>query len=128
MMHAEGNDTDAATRMLQIWFEPNVRGGEAAFFERQLPETPGRHVVAGDEAMPLRADAKVEWIELAPAASITLQLPEGRAGYLLGLLGKATSGTARIAEGDGADVSPGEATWTSEDGASLLWITMGGGE
>ncbi len=65
MMHAEGNDTDHPTRMLQIWFQPDARGGAPAYFERTFSD-PGRHLVAGDAAMPLRADARVWWHDLAP--------------------------------------------------------------
>lgn len=125
MVHAEGNDTDAPTRMLQIWFEPNTRGGEAAYFERDLPEVPGRYVVAGDEAAPLRADATVEWIDLAPGEAATLHLEKGRAGYLLGLHGEAQSAGTHLAPGDGAEVAPGETTWTSREGAAMLWIDVG---
>lgn len=125
MVHAEGNDTDAPTRMLQIWFEPNARGGEAAYFERSLPDEPGRYLVAGDEAMPLRADAKVEWIDLAAGESASLHVAEGRGGYLLGLHGAAASGAVELGPGDGAELAVGETTWSSREGASLLWIDVG---
>lgn len=125
MVHAEGNDTDFPTRMLQIWFEPNTRGGEAAYFERSLPDEPGRHLVAGDEGMPLRADAKVEWIDLGSGETATLYVAEGRAGYLLGLHGRAESGSVELNPGDGAEISVGETTWTSKEVASLLWIDVG---
>lgn len=118
IVHAEGNDLDEATRMLQIWFEPNERGGEPEYFERALPEGPGRHVVVGGEGMPIRADATVEWIDLAPGQSSTLHVSVGRAGYLLGLQGEASCGPARLAPRDGAELSPGESTWASKEGAS----------
>lgn len=125
MVHAEGNERDEPTRMLQIWFEPNERGGEAAYFERSLPEAPGRYLVAGDEAMPLRADAKVEWIDLGPGESASIHVANGRAGYLLGLQGEASSGAARLAAGDGAALGPGETSWSSEKGGAILWVDIG---
>lgn len=65
MVHAEGNDTDAPTRMLQIWFEPTVRGGEAAYCERPSPARPPQREVVELEllfddapgAPPQRAEA-----------------------------------------------------------------------
>jgi hypothetical protein len=103
MRHAEGNDTDAPVRMLQIWFEPTTHGGPAQAFARQLPEAPGVHLVAGDEGMPLRGPQKVWWIDVRGRQRVSAR---GR-GYLLGLEGAVTVDATALPAGDGAFVSPG---------------------
>ncbi|MEZ4248866.1 MAG: pirin family protein [Polyangiales bacterium] len=68
MRHAEGNHLDRATRMLQIWFVPDSRGGAPAYFRRDFSAR-GRHRVAGDEGMPLRCAADVWWVDLEAGES-----------------------------------------------------------
>jgi redox-sensitive bicupin YhaK (pirin superfamily) len=129
IVHAEGNDTEEPTRMLQLWFEPNRRGGAPAYHSRQLAGV-GRELVAGDEAMPLQADARVWWLSVAPAGRERLVVPRGRRGYLLGLSGSVrtemTSGVGgvRLDEGDGAEVGEGELVLVAASGApaAVLWI------
>jgi quercetin 2,3-dioxygenase len=84
MVHAEGNETDANTRMLQLWFTPTRHGGAPAYFRRSVPHAArgGRHLVAGDEAMPLRSDAHVWWLDLAAGHHTAIEVAPGRAGYL----------------------------------------------
>lgn len=124
MFHAEGNDTDGPTRMLQIWFEPNERGGEAAYFDRQLPEAPGRYVVAGDEGMPMRADARVDWIDLGAGEEATIELAGGRLGYLLSLDGDVEAAGTTLRAGEGADAGPGVFTVRAQNPAAVLWIEV----
>lgn len=124
MVHAEGNDTDNQTRMLQIWFEPNQRGGEAAYFDRQLPAESGRHLIAGDEAMPLRCDARIEWIDLLPGHDEWVRLEPGRSGYLLGLKGQVQIGDTLLGEGEGANVTAGDLPLRADGQAAVLWIDV----
>lgn len=130
IVHAEGNDTDADTRMLQIWFTPTERGGAPAYFNRTLAPAPGggRHQVAGDAEMPLRSSARVWWLDLVPGREETLMLDEGRAGYLLAMEGavQLPDGT-RLAERDGAEVRGVGTVVTSAPGtagARALWIDI----
>jgi redox-sensitive bicupin YhaK (pirin superfamily) len=126
MVHAEGNDTDRSTRMLQLWFSPNSRGGEAAYFHRDLPPPGegGRHLVAGDDAMPLRCDARVWWLDLRPGRETKLEVAAGRAGYLLALTGPVRAGEVTLATGEGAEVRSGELVLGAEGTASALWVDM----
>ncbi len=120
IVHAEGNDTDSPTRMLQIWFEPKTSGGAPAYFQRDLSK-PGRQIIAGDAEMPLRCDAKVWWLDLKPGANETLELAAGRVGYLLALDGSVTA-NEKLAAGDGLDVEPGQLSVRAEAPCSVLWI------
>jgi redox-sensitive bicupin YhaK (pirin superfamily) len=119
IVHAEGNDTDGPTRMLQIWFTPYEHGGAPAYFDRQLPAARGRHVVAGDEVLPLRCDARVWWLDVD--GSCTLKVDAGRLGYLVVLAGPLRIEEASLATGDGAELDEGEVVLEASAGAAL-WI------
>ncbi len=122
MVHAEGNDTDAPTRMLQLWFQPNERGGAAAYHYRQLPPEPGVHLVAGDAGMPLRCDARVSWLDVRGA--LRQPLTAGRRGYALAISGALQVEGVALQAGEGASVS-GEAVSFSGEGAAL-WVDLAG--
>ncbi len=128
MVHAEGNDTDVDTHMLQIWFRPDSHGGDAAYFQRALPETRGggRQLVAGDEGMPLRSTAKVWWLDLVPGREEELALPPERAGYLLAVNAPLqVRGGGRLAAGEGAEVRGDGLTVSVDAGpAAALWIEL----
>ncbi|MCA3014157.1 MAG: pirin family protein [Myxococcaceae bacterium] len=119
MRHAEGNDTDAPVHMLQIWLEPTTHGGPATAFARQLPRTPGVHLVAGDEGMPLRCAAKVWWVDVQGTRTVTAR---GQ-GYLVGLSGRLQTPGGALLSGDGATVGPGALTLEGEGAA--LFIDLG---
>jgi redox-sensitive bicupin YhaK (pirin superfamily) len=55
--HAEGNETDAPTRMLQIWLQPSEEGGAGRYEVVPLPVTPSR------------APATVSTVTIQPGAS-----------------------------------------------------------
>lgn len=122
MRHAEGNDTDAPTRMLQLWFEPTSQGGPAAYFYRQLDSKPGQHLVAGDDGMPLRCDVKVWWLDVD--GSRAFEVPKGRLGYLIVLAGSLKSSTTTLATGDGAVL--GEGNVAIEGNGAALWLDLTG--
>ncbi|MCU0701742.1 MAG: pirin family protein [Myxococcaceae bacterium] len=115
MRHAEGNETDAQTHMLQIWFEPTTHGGPAVAFARQLPSTLGVHLVAGDDGMPLRCPVKVWWVDVQGAQ----RLPVRARGYLVGLRGGVQVDGQKLSVGDGAVLSPGTVALDG-DGAVLV--------
>lgn len=120
MMHAEGNDTEKPVRMLQVWFQPSSRGGKPEYFYRQLPETQGTYVVAGDEGMPLRAEVKVSWIDVRGAQVV--KLAPGRTAYCVGIAGPVKVEGVTVATGEGATVR-GEECALEGQGA-VLWIEV----
>ncbi|AKU92699.1 pirin family protein [Vulgatibacter incomptus] len=128
MVHAEGNDTDGETHMLQIWFRPNEHGGEARYFHREIPFAPagGRHLVAGDDGMPMRSPAKVWWLDLVAGREERLDVAPRRAGYLLAMDAPValTSGL-RLEKGEGAEVHAGSvAVAAATEAAAALWIEV----
>jgi quercetin 2,3-dioxygenase len=127
IVHAEGNDTDAQTHMLQIWFEPKERGGAPDYFRRQLaPRVDGaKQLLAGDAQMPLRCDAKVWWVDLPANTPTALELGAGRKGYVLALDGAVTVGAAALAVGEGAELQSGTASVQATRPTAVLWIDVG---
>jgi redox-sensitive bicupin YhaK (pirin superfamily) len=64
--HAEYNMEDEATTLFQIWIESDERGGEPGWGQREFPrgDRAGKWTVVAsgdpaDDALPIRADAKV---------------------------------------------------------------------
>lgn len=117
MVHAEGNDTDRPTRMLQIWIEPTSHGGAPAYFYRQLPSSPGLHLVAGDEGMPLRSPTRVWWLDVEGERTL-----EGRRGYVVGLSGEVQIAGRSLTAGDGAELSAGR--FSVQGQGALLWLEV----
>lgn len=126
MRHAEGNVTDHPTRMLQLWFRPNTHGGEAAYFTRSSPTMrPGdRWLVAGDEGMPMRSEAKVWWLDLAAGRPTSLELSPGRAGYLMALDGRLSVADTTLDAGDGAQVRGGDVEVIAAGNTAALWVDL----
>lgn len=126
IVHAEGNDTDTPTRMLQLWFRPETRGGAPAYFGRSFPER-GRHVVAGDDVLPLRTDVKVWWVDVAPGKKEHVVVAPGRRAYVMALDGGVAVSSenrpvASLAKGDGLQVDDGTIELSVETACSVLWI------
>lgn len=121
MVHAEANDADVPCRMLQIWFRPTTHGGAAQYFQRDF-QTRGSHVIAADEAMPLRCDARVEWIDLVARESHEFRVAPGRAGYLMSLDGWLATEVGMIQAGEGAEIRAGMITVTPQANSAVLFI------
>lgn len=130
MVHAEGNDTDTPTRMLQIWFEPTSHGGAPAYFHRSFAER-GRHLLAGDAEMPLRADARVWWHDLEPGILERLTTSPQRRGYLLAMTSPlhvvAAGDPARsvhLEVGEGLVVEGGTIDLSTDVAGAALWLDI----
>ena len=123
MVHAEGNDTEGPVRMLQIWFRPTSHGGPPAYFERTIARGP-KQMVAGDEVMPLRCDAKVWWIDFEAGQTQTVEVAQGRKGYLLALDSSLSTPAATLAAGEGLKVDEGALQVTSSKAGAALWIDV----
>ena len=120
MVHAEGNETDRPTRMLQLWFQPTTRGGAPAYHYRQLPDAPGSHLLAGDAEMPLRCDVRVHWLDVRGRWEQPLE--PGRVGYAFAISGTLSVEDTRLGTGDGAVVS-GQGAVLAGEGAAL-WMDL----
>jgi redox-sensitive bicupin YhaK (pirin superfamily) len=114
--HAEYNLEPGATRIFQIWIEPNRGGGEPTWGAKPFPrgERSGRFVTLasgfpGDaDALPIRTDARVLGATLKAGESVEYPLGADRHGYLVPASGAVTVNGVRLDTRDGAAIS-GEA-------------------
>jgi quercetin 2,3-dioxygenase len=111
--HSEYNLEDATTRIFQIWIEPTERGGKPSWGAKPFPKAdrPGRFVtlasgLAGDdEALPIRADARVMGATVKAGERISLPLDRRRHAYLVPATGAVEVGGVRIDARDGAAIT-----------------------
>ncbi|MBU6268720.1 MAG: pirin family protein, partial [Sphingomonadales bacterium] len=78
--HSEYNLEDEATTLFQIWIIPDGRGGEPDWDQRPFPkgDRSGRFVAlasghAADQALPIRADARVLGATVAAGETVTFE-------------------------------------------------------
>lgn len=128
--HAEFNKEDALTRIFQIWILPDEAGGQPSWDAREFPKT-GREnelVVlasgrAGDQdALPIRADARVLGATVTKGSKVTYTLEPGRHAYLGLAKGAVKVNGVALNARDGAAIKD-EATLTitaSEDAEIVL--------
>ena len=110
IQHAEYNAENVTTRIFQIWIIPDARGGTPAWGTRPFPrgERSGRLVTlasgrAGDdEALPIRADARVLAASLKAGEEVRHELGAGRHAYVVPALGAVDINGTRIETRDGA--------------------------
>jgi redox-sensitive bicupin YhaK (pirin superfamily) len=114
--HAEYNLEDETTRIFQIWILPRTRGGEPSWGARPFPkgDRSGRFVTlasgyAEDDALPIRADARVMGATLKAGERASLTLDPKRHVYLVPAVGSVEVNGVRIDARDGAAVT-GEET------------------
>jgi len=111
--HAEYNRENDPTRLFQIWIIPDARGGQPRWDARPFPkgDRAGRFVtlasgVAGDEeALPIRASARVLGATLKAGQQAEYRLSAGRRAYLVPAAGKIEVNGIEASAGDGLAVA-----------------------
>ena len=111
--HAEYNLEQQATRIFQIWILPNQRGGSPAWGSQPFPKADrsGRLVTlasgfeSDQDALPIRADARVLGATLRAGESVEYALGAQRHGYLVPASGAVEVDGVRIDARDGAAIS-----------------------
>ncbi|HWE07599.1 MAG TPA: pirin family protein [Rhizomicrobium sp.] len=114
--HAEYNFENEPTRLFQIWIEPSQAGGKPSWGAKPFPkaERSGRFVTLAsglandDDALPIRAEARVLGATVKPGEHLTLALDPGRHAYLVPATGAIEVNGRRVNARDGAAIS-GEA-------------------
>ncbi|MGO4220334.1 pirin family protein [Lysobacter sp. TAF61] len=112
IQHAEYNLEPGTTRIFQIWIIPDQRGGAPTWGAKPFPkgDRAGRFVVLAsgaegdDDALPIRADARVLGLTLAAGETVQYELGEERFGYLVPAKGTAEVNGVRLEARDGAAV------------------------
>jgi len=110
--HAEYNLEPGATRIFQIWILPNASGGAPAWGAKPFPkgDRSGRFVAlasgfAGDDdALPIRADARVLGATLKAGETAEYDLGAGRHGYLVPSTGAIEVNGVTLQARDGAAI------------------------
>jgi quercetin 2,3-dioxygenase len=113
--HSEYNEESGTTRIFQIWIQPTTHGGTPSWGARPFPkaERSGRFVtlasgIEGDDALPIRADARVMGATIKAGERVSLPLDPRRHAYLVPATGAVDVGGVRVNARDGAAVT-GEA-------------------
>jgi redox-sensitive bicupin YhaK (pirin superfamily) len=112
IQHAEYNLEPGTTRIFQIWIIPDQRGGAPTWGAKPFPkgDRAGRFVVLasgidGDEdALPIRANARVLGLTLAAGETARYELGEDRHAYLVPAFGSVEVNGVRLEARDGAAI------------------------
>jgi quercetin 2,3-dioxygenase len=111
--HSEYNLEDKVTRIFQIWIVPTAHGGKPAWGAKPFPkgDRSGRFITLAsgfsndNEALLIRADARVMGATIKAGERITLHLDPHRHAYLVPATGAVEVGGVRIDARDGAAIT-----------------------
>jgi len=110
--HAEYNLEDETTTLFQIWIVPDGTGGTPSWGALEFPrdDRDGRFVVLasgkpGDEALPIRADARVLGATVKAGETVTYDTSAERHLYLVPASGKVRVGDTEVNARDGAAIT-----------------------
>jgi hypothetical protein len=113
--HAEYNQEDELTRIFQIWILPDERGGEPRWDTKAFPkgERSGELVVLAsgdpaDEALFIRADARVLGATVKPGAPVIYEADPSRHLYLVAASGRIRVGDVEADARDGLAITAQE--------------------
>lgn len=129
--HAEYNLEDETTRIFQLWIQPRTRGGEPSWGAKPFPkgDRSGRFVplasgINGDEdALPIRADARVLGATLKAGETASYDLAAGRHGYLVSAVGEVEVNGIALSARDGAAIrDESRITVTARSDAELVLV------
>ncbi len=110
--HAEYNLEPETAKIFQIWIMPRENGGEPSWGAKPFPKSDrtGRFVTlasgdaSDDDALRIRADARVSGVTLAAGETAEYQLGAGRKAYLVPATGAVEVNGKHVAARDGAAV------------------------
>ena len=128
--HAEYNLESDPTRIFQIWIMPDQAGGEPSWGAKPFPrgDRSGRFVtlasgLGDDDALPIRAQARVAGATLKAGESVTYALGDGRHAYLVPAVGEVEVNGVRVPARDGlAAAEVGELTITALSDAEVVLV------
>lgn len=112
VVHSEYNLEDEPTDLFQIWIVPDRQGGEPTWGARPFPkdDRAGRFVplasgIAGDDALPIRADARVAGATLKAGETTEYRTEAGRHLYLVPATGRIEVNGVPVETRDGAAIT-----------------------
>ena len=115
--HAEYNLEPVKTKIFQIWIEPAQQGGQPTWGAKPFPKADrsGKFVTiasgfkADNDALPIRAEARVLATTLKAGESAEYEIGKDRNGYLVPAAGAVEVNGVRVNTRDGAAIT-GETT------------------
>jgi hypothetical protein len=129
--HSEYNLEAETTRIFQIWIEPKVRGGQPCWGSKPFPKanrsgklvTIASGFAADNDALPIRADARVLATTLKAGERAEYTPDKARHLYLVPAVGRVTVNGVEVGARDGAAIS-GEAnvTITALDDSEIVLV------
>jgi len=129
--HAEFNVEDEATTLFQIWIMPDQRGGQPSWGQREFPtgaragqwEVVASGTAETDDALSIRADAKVLAATLGQGQTATYEADPARHQYLVAPTGRIRVNGQEAQPRDGIAIT-GEAQIVVEalDDAELVMV------
>jgi redox-sensitive bicupin YhaK (pirin superfamily) len=131
IVHSEYNREQVATTLFQIWILPDAAGGTPGWGQRDFPrgERAGRWVTLAsgtpeaDDALPIRANARVLGATLPAGESLTLSLDPTRHQYLVAPTGRITVNGVPANPRDGVAITDeSELVVVAEDDAELVLV------
>ncbi|MEI9995865.1 MAG: pirin family protein [Rhizomicrobium sp.] len=110
--HAEYNLEPGTTTLFQIWIEPRSSGGQPGWGAKPFPkdDRSGKFVTLAsgfendNDALPIRADARVVGATLKAGDTVEYPLGAARHGYLVPALGAVEVNGTRLNARDGAAI------------------------
>lgn len=111
--HSEFNLEDKETRLFQIWIIPEAQGGEPGWGARPFPRqdragqlvTLASGMAADEDALPIRANARVLGATLKAGESVTYATDPARHAYLVPASGRVTINGTEVNARDGAAIT-----------------------
>jgi redox-sensitive bicupin YhaK (pirin superfamily) len=111
--HAEYNLEPESTTLFQIWIEPRKAGGQPSWGAKPFPrgDRSGKFVTLAsgfdndNDALPIRADARVLGATIRAGDTIEYRLGASRHGYLVPAVGKVEVNGVALDARDGAAIS-----------------------
>lgn len=112
IQHAEYNLEDETTTLFQIWIIPDRRGGEPSWGARPFPReardgqfVPLASGIEGDDALPIRAEARVLGATVKAGDTVSYEASADRHLYLVPASGKVRIGDVEVGARDGAAIT-----------------------
>jgi hypothetical protein len=111
VQHSEFNLENEDTTLFQIWIIPDRPGGEPGWGQREFPRNDRSGAFAtlasgidGDDALPIRADARVAGATVKAGETVRYTLGAGRHAYLVPATGKVRVGDVEANARDGVAI------------------------
>jgi len=133
IVHSEKNEEDVETTLFQIWIIPDKQGEKPSWGTKPFPkdDRSGRFVtlasgIDGDEdALPIRANARVLGATLAAGESVEQAIGRDRKAYLVPTRGRIEVNGVAVNPRDGVAIADLESiTITANDDAEIVLVDV----